>query len=312
MIVVDKTCSQLFKTSLILLIGLLPVKQSFTSPKSDMPILQQTDIPQHIIEKTDYYNGKELYGYINGGAEIFLEYGFQKMAMQKIVQSGKEIMIEIYHMKNPAAALGIFSTFTSNCSPLENIGSVCCLSKYQLNFAKGNFYVNLTNFEGTPSLQQISKKLAEKIQYKIANKFIVIPEFFQTQFTEAELRQIKYFQGKLGMQNIWPEFVPLMENLNNYSVYLLQIHQKEYIISIAELFHKKEENRRSFLKNFADISSETKGWQTTQRQKKKIAIKLMTDHKMIYIQTPAKNPDFQSFIAKLIITETKNEIKLNE
>lgn len=305
----DKLSSLISWTTLILLMGIIPLKKSSANQKSEIPILQQTEIPYLIIEKIEYYNGKELYGYINGGAEIYLEYGFQKLALQKIVQAGKEITIEIYHMRDPAAALGIFSVFNRNDLIVESLELYSCLSKYQLNFAMGHFYVNITNFEGTPSLRQISKNLAEKIHRKIDDRLITIPEFFQNQFTEAELRQIKYCRGKLGMQNIWPEFVPFIENLKNYSVYLLQIDHKEHIINIAELALNSEKNMKTFLKNFVGLSAEAEEWQIVQLQEFKIAVKNRKDLKVIYIQTSVKNPDFHSFLKKLDLDGPKNDIK---
>jgi len=41
-----------------------------------LPIFSTDDLPNYKITKTEFFKGKKLYGYINGGAEIFLEYGW--------------------------------------------------------------------------------------------------------------------------------------------------------------------------------------------------------------------------------------------
>ncbi|MEJ2537268.1 MAG: hypothetical protein P8048_09495 [Calditrichia bacterium] len=43
-------------------------------------LLEENQIPDLQIKETQTYAGKELYGYIDGGAEIYLEYGFVKLA----------------------------------------------------------------------------------------------------------------------------------------------------------------------------------------------------------------------------------------
>lgn len=50
-----------------------------------------------------------LYGYINGGAELYLEYGFDTLLVTELVIEGSDIKAEVYRMKDPEAAFGIFS-----------------------------------------------------------------------------------------------------------------------------------------------------------------------------------------------------------
>ena len=49
-----------------------------------------------------------LYGHIDGGAEIFFEFGFEEVTVQRYASHRSAIDIELYRMTDPTAALGIY------------------------------------------------------------------------------------------------------------------------------------------------------------------------------------------------------------
>ena len=55
---------------------------SSAQDKDDFPILSVGDVEGMKIERTEYYDGNALWGLINGGADIYLEYGFDELAFQ--------------------------------------------------------------------------------------------------------------------------------------------------------------------------------------------------------------------------------------
>ncbi len=61
------------------------------------------------------FNKEGLYGYIDGGAEIVLQYGFRELAVFKFKPAAgpaasKELVLEIYRMASGEAAFGLYST----------------------------------------------------------------------------------------------------------------------------------------------------------------------------------------------------------
>ncbi len=59
------------------------------------------------------YNKEGLYGYIDGGAEIVLQYGFRELAVFKFSPAeaeAKELVLEVYRMESGPAAFGLYST----------------------------------------------------------------------------------------------------------------------------------------------------------------------------------------------------------
>ncbi len=56
------------------------------------------------------YSGEDLFTYINGGAEIYHEYGFKQVVVQDYKNANeRSLSVEIFKMENPAAAYGIYS-----------------------------------------------------------------------------------------------------------------------------------------------------------------------------------------------------------
>ena len=54
------------------------------------------------------FPGSRLFDHIDGGAELFLEFGFKRLCLQRY-EKGKDVLaLEIYEMESPEAALGLY------------------------------------------------------------------------------------------------------------------------------------------------------------------------------------------------------------
>ena len=105
-------------------------------------------------EIPERYSRDGLYGYINGGAEIFLEYDFEELWLARYTRGEKsEITLEVYRMRTPEDAFGIFSVRRSGNEHLSiGIEALHCISEMQISGIRGVFYVNITAFD-TPSTE---------------------------------------------------------------------------------------------------------------------------------------------------------------
>ncbi len=153
------------------------------------------------------YKGDDLFLYIDGGAEIYHEYGFKQVIVQDVrSRKGKSISLEVFEMSNAAGAYGIY-TFKAHPGGKElAIGSEARLADYYLNFWKGNFLVTLTGFdqdEETPKgLEVIARAVEAKIEVEEKRPYLV------GYLPKAGLLPdgIKYFRGNLGLYNSYPFF----------------------------------------------------------------------------------------------------------
>lgn len=157
-----------------------------------------------------YVKGEDLFFMIDGGAEIFYEYGFKQAIAQgykkKDGKPGGGFNLEIYEMSDPEAAYGIYTFKTgSNGSPL-NIGDEGLLEDYYLNVWKGNFLVTITGFDsGKETIDNIidaAVVVAAKI--KTIGPAHVPPLIDKLPIAYKNYLKpngIKYFKGNLGLFN---------------------------------------------------------------------------------------------------------------
>ncbi|HMA53730.1 MAG TPA: DUF6599 family protein, partial [Acidobacteriota bacterium] len=95
------------------------------------------------------YNKEGLYGYIDGGAEIVLEYGFRELAVSRFrpaaaPETAKEAVLEIYRMSSGEAAFGLYSSkLEGEEKSVPGIRSDNWLSPGQASTVKGEFLVNV-------------------------------------------------------------------------------------------------------------------------------------------------------------------------
>ena len=104
------------------------------------------------MEAISHYTRESLYGYINGGAEIFLQYDFRHLThavfSRDIQGAASEIIVEIYTMATPLDAFGIFSVNRSGGEQVsQKIDALNWISPSQINFVKEFYYVNILGFE---------------------------------------------------------------------------------------------------------------------------------------------------------------------
>ncbi|UCF05810.1 MAG: hypothetical protein JSV33_01875 [bacterium] len=93
-------------------------------------------------------SGEDLYLLIDGGAEIFLEYGFEEAVIQSYTGgNGRSINLEIYKMDNPTSAYGIYTFRTGEGGEAVPIGSDGCIEDYYLNFWKGSVLATVIGFD---------------------------------------------------------------------------------------------------------------------------------------------------------------------
>ena len=148
------------------------------------------------------YEGDVLFLYINGGAEIYHEYGFDKVIVQDYTdQSGKSITLEMYEMSSPESAYGIYTFKRSQEGQEFELGNEGCLDEYYLNFWKGQILVTLTGFERDEETRQGLVRIARAVDAllpKIKGK----PELISLLPEENLVKSsIKYFRGELALFN---------------------------------------------------------------------------------------------------------------
>ena len=156
-------------------------------------------------EKPYYAKGEELFQLIDGGAEIYLEYGFSQAVIRGFKnKSNKSFNLEIYEMKNPSAVYGIYTFKTGETGKEIKVGNQGLLEDYYLNFWKGNYLVTIIGFDSEKETQNELINAAEVVAAKIKIRgqapslLKILPEAYENKINR---NGITYIRGNLALFN---------------------------------------------------------------------------------------------------------------
>ncbi|MFQ5789420.1 MAG: DUF6599 family protein [Acidobacteriota bacterium] len=115
------------------------------------------------------YRADNLYNFINGGAEVYLEYGFVQVISQEYAWEEDSIICTVYEMEDPQAAFGIFSyTRSPQKSPLS-LGDGAVMGAFQLAFWQDRYFVIVESFSQSEKLRQALAHFARRISRNIGD-----------------------------------------------------------------------------------------------------------------------------------------------
>lgn len=153
-------------------------------------------------DKTEWYASQNLYGYINGGAELFLEFGFTGLKIHHYKNGSESIDLELYRMVDTTAALGVYliKAGTENYEseiPVKNTSN-----PYQILLVINEYFIQINNFTGEkrsfPAMINLAKQLAHQAkQNKAEDLFLFLPE--EDLITDSQ----RIFRGLYGLQTIY-------------------------------------------------------------------------------------------------------------
>ncbi len=142
-----------------------------------------------------------LYNHIDGGAEIFLELGFEEATVQRYARAADEIVVECYRMRDAEAALAIYLDKCGAETPSPGFGERHTAGRYQLLFVRGRFFVIVNNPPGTPAVAPALVEFARAIAARLprgaeVRAFDVLPREGVVPGSERLIR------GSVGLQAI--------------------------------------------------------------------------------------------------------------
>jgi hypothetical protein len=157
--------------SVIIFCLLLSISLSGGTSLSAVPLeslVPKKDLPEGwaLVHGPQTYTRKTLFEHINGQAELFFKYGFQK-SIFAIYQNKKsredQIEVDIYDMGNVVHAFGIFSRFRNEDRP-GGFGLDSFLDDHSALFYKGKYFAMFYATESTPEvLRQFSKLISSRV-----------------------------------------------------------------------------------------------------------------------------------------------------
>ena len=120
-----------------------------------------------------YYTPDNLYEYIDGAAELYLDYGFKELISAPCIYEGKEVytlIVDVYDMGSGLNAFGIHSSHRGSEAQSLEIGAEAYLTDYTLSFYKGKYFVYLQAGRPSPETGTAMKVAAQIIADKIPGR----------------------------------------------------------------------------------------------------------------------------------------------
>ena len=194
--------------------------------QASLSSLVLAELPGIEITKTRTFTAESLYGYMNGGAELYLEYGFDTLVVTEVVSGGKDIKIEFYSMSDAEAAFGIFSVSRFRCNGGPKLTDHQCRSAYQLQFCKGRYYVSIINDTGTDAEQKTANEMAAHMIRNISDPSFDPGRFFEGGLDVETMKSAVLIRGPLGIYNGIPVLIDALGDVTGYSALIIKKDQK--------------------------------------------------------------------------------------
>lgn len=221
----------------------------------DFPVIDKADLPGAEFELSRIYTGSSLFGYIDGGAELYLEYGFSVVSVTEIKYSGGTYKTEIYKMNGSEEAFGIFSVSRYRCNSLPDLTGISCLTKYQLQICRGNYYISIINRTGTSNDSIASIKIGRAITARIEGDDVNLKKYFPDIDSQLLNRSCVLAKGKLGIVNGSPDLEDFFGDFNDFTAVILKGEKT----NISVIFRNSDTlNKFSEFQNLSRNKSDTR------------------------------------------------------
>lgn len=150
------------------------------------------------LSEEEHFPGQKLFDHINGGADIYYEYGFVQVHVGYYQKNDQEILVERYQMTDRMAAYGIHSITRDITAPELPSPYYGRIYDFYLDCIHGNDYIKIINYD-TLSHEERMMILKSLIPDPVGPRglkeiFSILPE---KRIPGSEI----IFRGALGVRN---------------------------------------------------------------------------------------------------------------
>lgn len=212
----------------------------------EIPQLSEIHLTGATIQSNRVFDGNALWGYMNGGADLYLEYGFEELRVQEIDVDGTALKIEIYRMHSPENAFGMLSIKRFKCAETALLVQHECLTAYQYQAAIGNYYIAIINYSGNELAAALTAKAAGSLFQIIDGSDFQIPAFSDVEPEKITADKIKLVSGQLGLQNGISKWTKFFDGFSDFEVYYLPVLTSAGNIFFADILFDSSEDQTTF------------------------------------------------------------------
>ncbi|MFZ5981111.1 MAG: DUF6599 family protein [Candidatus Zixiibacteriota bacterium] len=197
---------------LITLIGLLVLAGGCS--QKDTASLAGSYLPEKIASTNQVrssevrvYIGDSLWTYIDGGAELYHQYGFVEVATAQYLAGEIELSADIYRFDTPLNAFGLYSVLRPPVSEIIQLGVEGYCAPATLNFVKGECLVRVTGYDDTEEINNMILAMAHELDTVIPGTTSMPEEFDKLYNMNKIYHTDKYtaesFLGKIYLTGVY-------------------------------------------------------------------------------------------------------------
>ncbi|MCD6506760.1 hypothetical protein J7M22_09065 [Candidatus Poribacteria bacterium] len=156
--------------------------------------------------KIKRYVGRDLFKYIDGGAELYHTYGFVEVVTAEYIQpklaTDSLITIDVYDMGTSQNAFGIYSQLRYPNAPFARFGNEAILTDETLDFWKDRFFIKIQAFEIATEIKEAMQRFARVMERRIP-EMGNLPWILKSLPEEGRIKgSEQYFRQQLALNNI--------------------------------------------------------------------------------------------------------------
>jgi hypothetical protein len=157
-------------------------------------------------ESVAVYAGKDLFLLVDGGADLFFEYGFLRAFSTEYAHPpDASAAAELYAMKDAAAAYGLFTSFTAGTGTIVPVGQEAVLGSGYCIFWKGPYVAMLTAGSVDSSSGPMLLQLAGALEKEIPAIGEVPDLCVKLRKNGFDTRSMVFIRGRLALGNHLPQ-----------------------------------------------------------------------------------------------------------
>jgi hypothetical protein len=155
------------------------------------------------VGPVEEYREEALYDFLDGGAELYFDYGIEAVAAAEYRMAGDAIIeVAVYDMGGSPGAFGIYSSIRYAGGTFVDVGNEGMLTTGSLDFWKGGYYCRLLSFGARGSAEDNMVKLGRSVASRIGEAGTVPDIVGLLPALHRVPRSEKYFTGEISLNNV--------------------------------------------------------------------------------------------------------------
>ena len=233
-----------FRCFLILLLILGFFKTGYNASSKSQPSILKQWLPDsilgwHVEEKDQIYTSDNLYTFIDGGAELYLAYGFQKLFHRIYIRPGyPDVLVDVYDMGTSANAFGIFMHSRQKIDTTFGQGSEYVQGF--LNFWKNKYFISILALAETPQSKKLIFKLASLIEKQIKNEGEIPPLVKKLPQKGLKPATVRYFRNFIWINSYFSFPDKNIFNIDQHDQIAMAKYQNGTTVLLIHYAHPKK------------------------------------------------------------------------